>query len=176
MRLPDGQTVRLRKCLYGLKQSPRVWNDEIHTFLLSLVLTSSSADPCIYSGIISDHQIYLGLYVDDLVLACKSVAVLTSLKQSLNSKFTITDLGEIKYCLGFEIDRNRADRSLVMHQRAYIRQILTRAHLSNCKPASSPLDASVKLTKMQCPQSVEEKTHVSRPVRIDCGRSYLPRL
>lgn len=160
MRLPDGQTVRLQKCLYGLKQSPRVWNTEINTFLLSLGLTSSPADPCIYSGIVFGSKVYLGLYVDDLVIACKSLDVLAKLKKSLNTQFTITDLGEMKYCLGFEITRHRSDRSIVMHQQSYIHQILHRANMTTCKPARSPLDASVKLSKLHCPQSPEEKAHM----------------
>jgi hypothetical protein len=43
-----GQVLRLRRGLYGLKQSPRAWNAKINAFLLSLGFTACTFDPCIY--------------------------------------------------------------------------------------------------------------------------------
>ena len=50
MQVPDGihytgdKVCKLNRSLYGLKQSPRVWNQKLHTYLLSLGFTQSKAD------------------------------------------------------------------------------------------------------------------------------------
>src|SRR5580698_8673389 len=42
----------LKKSLYGLKQSPRQWRERITTFLATLKLFPSSADPSVFTGFI----------------------------------------------------------------------------------------------------------------------------
>ena len=44
----DDLVLRLRRALYGLKQSPRAWNRELDTFLKSQGFLQSTAEPCIY--------------------------------------------------------------------------------------------------------------------------------
>ncbi len=73
------------KTLYGLRQSPRHWYNKINTILISIGLTPSLEDPCLYSGLIqdpSDHSsekssspLTLGLYVDDFVYFSEDPAV-----------------------------------------------------------------------------------------------------
>ena len=51
MRLPKelgGYCVKLRKCLYGLKQSGRVFNRGMAKFLISLGFKQSIIEPCLF--------------------------------------------------------------------------------------------------------------------------------
>ena len=67
MKQPEGFVVKgkkelvckLKKSLYGLKQSPRMWYPKFDTFIWGLGFTRSKADHCV---------IYLVLYVDDMLL------------------------------------------------------------------------------------------------------------
>lgn len=156
MQLPSGQIVHLTKSIYGLKQAPRVWNAKIHNTLVGFGLKETPQDPCLYSGKINGEDFYLGLYVDDLILCCKDNTVIQHIKNCLNNMFTITDIGPLKYCLGYEIERDRQSKSLKMHQAAYIRRILDRGNMSDCKPSSAPMDSSLKLSKGMCPKTHDE--------------------
>jgi hypothetical protein len=65
----DEQTLKaakvyLLKALYSLKQSPYLWYQAINTFLLSLGLKQSSADPNLY---VKDTVLLL-LYVDNILI------------------------------------------------------------------------------------------------------------
>jgi hypothetical protein len=40
---------KLKRSLYGLKQSPRMWYQNFDTYILSLVFVRSKVDHCIYS-------------------------------------------------------------------------------------------------------------------------------
>ena len=57
---------RLKKSLYGLKQTPRTWYDRIDSFLSSLGFTKSKADPNLYYKDEGGNPMMLLLYVDDM--------------------------------------------------------------------------------------------------------------
>ena len=64
---------RLRKSLYGLKQSPRCWNQALDAQLKLMGFQQSTSDPCIYtSKTDADGLFILAVYVDDILLAGKS--------------------------------------------------------------------------------------------------------
>ena len=56
MQQPDGyiqpdkedMVCRLKKSLYGLKQSPRCWNRVFSEYMESIDFKQSTADPCVY--------------------------------------------------------------------------------------------------------------------------------
>jgi hypothetical protein len=56
--------------------------------------------------------------------------------------FKMKDLGNLKYILGVEVKRDRANRILELHQHGYHERILERAGMSSCKPMGSPMEAS----------------------------------
>ena len=51
----------LQKTLYGLKQSPREWNEVIHKFLVSENFKQSQADSCIYVKRKNENVIFVGV-------------------------------------------------------------------------------------------------------------------
>ena len=65
---------RLKRSIYGLKQSPRCWNTTVDTYLRSIGFTQSNSNPCIYYRGTGGEIFYLGVYVDDIVLAAKTQA------------------------------------------------------------------------------------------------------
>ena len=59
---------RLKKSIYGLKQSPRCWNSTLDARLKEMGFTQSTSDPCIYVDA-GGEVFYVGVYVDDIILA-----------------------------------------------------------------------------------------------------------
>ncbi len=71
--LADGQenlVCRLEKSIYGLKQSPRCWNQALDTKLKMMNFTPSKSDPCIYLST-TDSLFILAVYVDDILVSRK---------------------------------------------------------------------------------------------------------
>ena len=62
------------------------------------------------------------VYVDDMLIVGDSKADIVALKQFLNSKFHMKDLGDIRYFLGLEIAKTM--QGLVLCQRKYTLDLL----------------------------------------------------
>jgi len=108
---------KLKKSLYGLKKSPRMWYQKFDTFIWGLGFTRSKVDQSVYFKLISDCVIYLVLYVDDMLLAGNDKEIIEDLKTQLSSKFDMKDLGAANYILGMEIKRDWVKRKLSLNQR-----------------------------------------------------------
>jgi hypothetical protein len=59
---------KLKKSLYGLKQSPRMWYQKFDTYILGLGFVRSRAYNYVCSKQVGNPIIYVVLYVDDMVL------------------------------------------------------------------------------------------------------------
>ena len=92
---------KLKKSLYGLKQSDRNWNNMLHNHLIDEHFSQSCADPCIYTRHIDDKRyIIMIIWVDDIIIATSNSKLMASVKESLSKRFKMKDLGEISWFLG----------------------------------------------------------------------------
>ena len=98
---------KLKRYLYGSKQSPHQWNKRFDSFMLSHGFKRSDYDSCVYIKLVDGSHIYLLLYVDDMLISTKSREQITALKKLLNSEFDMKDLGAAKKILDMEITRDR---------------------------------------------------------------------
>jgi hypothetical protein len=84
---------KLKKSLYGLKQSPRHWCKKFGYFMIANGFKRSLYDSCVYIKFVDGSPIYLMLYVDDMLIAAKSKIDIANLKAQLSSEFEMKDLG-----------------------------------------------------------------------------------
>jgi len=104
-RFPS-HVCKLQRALYGLKQSPRAWYARLSTRLLELGFVSSKADTSLFFFRYRDVQIYMLVYVDDIVIAGSSPRAVDGLVHALAASFSIKDLGPLEYFLGLEASFN----------------------------------------------------------------------
>ena len=83
------------------------------------------------------------VYVDDLVLAGNDITEIDHVKQQLDMDFSIKDLGNLKFFLGFEVARN--NEGICLYQRKYALELLEEAGILAAKPNSVPMDYSHKI-------------------------------
>ena len=148
---PD-YVCKLKKSIYGLKQSARCWNQTLDSFLLRNGYRKNGADECIYvkskrndDGLIS--FVILAIYVDDIIPISNDVEMLNEEKELLRKEFEMVDQGEIHFVLGMSIKRDRENKVLFINQEKYLESILSRFGMQDCKPMLTPLDPGVTLHK-----------------------------
>lgn len=154
MKIPEGvksnpnKVCKLNKALYGLKQSARCWFQVFEKALKEKGFKNSSVDRCIYilDGKNISENIYVVLYVDDIVIATAKNETMQSFKNYLANKFHMVDLKEIKLFLGIKIERT--DNMITMSQSAYIKTILNKFNMHDCKPVSTPLPSKLNYTAL----------------------------
>ena len=84
--------------------------------MLDIGFNQSSHDGCVYFKLIEGSMVYLLLYVDDMLVACKEIRHLEQVKEMLKAKFEMKYLGSAKRILGMEIERDRSKRVLRLSQ------------------------------------------------------------
>lgn len=144
--IPANQVLRLRKSIYGLKQSPRLFNKTLDAFLQSEGLKPSSADSCVYTRRRDGHFLLLAVHVDDQIIACDSRSALDDFKRRLNARFECSNSGPIGYFLGFNVYRDRLNRRLYISQEHYLESLLERYSMGHCSAAKTPLPSTFRAT------------------------------
>ena len=91
---------KLKKSLYGLKQSHRLWYYKFHKIISSFGFVINLAYECIYLKYSGSKYIFLVLYVDDILLATNDLNLLSDTKNFLSNTFEMKDLGNASYVLG----------------------------------------------------------------------------
>ena len=165
----SGRVCKLQKGLYGLKQSPRCWNDKFHSFLSSYGLIRSEADHSVYQSKSSSEKIILGVYVDDGLLCCSSKKTMERMLKEMSNNFEVK-FGDPSCFVGLELKRDRDKRRIEVCQRGYIERVLEKYNMSNCTSAVTPGDSGLKLSKLMSPSTPEEKEEMKKiPYRQAIG-------
>lgn len=171
MTQPDGFQVpgkenyvcKLKKSLYGLKQSPRQWYKRFDSYMIQIDYSRSLYDCCVYYNKLNNGSyIYLVLYVDDMLIAAQNKSDIQKLKGLLSAEFEMKDLGAARKILGMEIYRDRNQKKLFLSQKGYIQKILSRFGMSTAKPIDTPSAANIHLSTAFAPKSAEENEYMSR--------------
>ena len=134
---------RLKKSLYGLKQAPRPWYAKMDNFLLSLGFERCKFDPNVCLQHAGDLFQVIVLYVDDFLIIGSCIDDIGSIKSSLHSDFSMTDLGLLKQFLGLEI--KKYDAGIKVSQSKYVADLLLKFNMDECKETKCPFLSRVKL-------------------------------
>ena len=137
---------KLNRSLHGLKQSPRCWNEALNSQLKKRHFKQFENDPCIYT-LTSGGEIFIAaVYVDDIILACKSSTRIQEFVKSISESFDIKDMGKLHYFLGVRIAYPGSGK-IWIGQPAYTAEVMKRFQMENSKPIATPIDTCAKLTK-----------------------------
>ena len=138
------KVCRLRKSLYGLKQSPRAWFERFTKVVKGYGFVQCQSDHTLFVKHFPERKLaILIVYVDDIILTGNHEGKIDLLKKLLTKEFEIKDLGNLKYFLGMEIARSK--KGIAVSQRKYVLDLLNETGMLGCKPAKTPMDSTVKL-------------------------------
>lgn len=150
MRVPqgvsgyDGQCLKLKRSIYGLKQAGRVWNGTIHRTLLALGYSRLATDECIYRRSVDGVDHYMALYVDDLLFVGPDTSEIDRVLDQLDALYGVKRLGPAEWILGVQLIRGD-DGSVTLSQRQYLIDVLERFNMTDCNPAKTPMVENLQL-------------------------------
>ncbi|KAA3465084.1 Copia protein [Gossypium australe] len=82
----------------------RAWFEKLHGYLTQdLHFQSSKADASLFFKHSSTSNLFILVYVDDIIITSDSCSKHEDVVQSLDQKYALKDLGELNYFLGLEV-------------------------------------------------------------------------
>jgi len=102
------------------------------------------------------ERIFLLVYVDDLLIAAKNLWAVSQVKERLKKAFDIRDLGEAWMFLGFQIERNREERSIKVSQKCLALDLVEKYGMGDSNPRKVPLSHGTVLSMAGEPLNVKE--------------------
>ena len=87
---------------------------------------------------------YFLIYVDDIIITSSQASAIDSLLHQLGSEFAVKDLGGLNYFLGIKVVP--CTPGVLLSQKKYILDILTRTKMFEAKLVSSPIASSTHLS------------------------------
>lgn len=141
-----GQVLKLKRAIYGLKQSSRAWYRRVDDCLTEYGYTRSKLEPCLYAK--NDNGLTIvALYVDDFFVFSNNEQETKRLKQVLSSHFKLKDLGQVKQCLGMNVCVDKENNVITLDQEDYVDKLLHKFNMTDCNTAHTPMEERLNLDK-----------------------------
>ncbi|KAL0301601.1 UNVERIFIED_CONTAM: Retrovirus-related Pol polyprotein from transposon RE1 [Sesamum radiatum] len=131
---------KLKKAIYGLKQSPRAWFDKFSRIIGEFGFSRCQADYSVFVQTTKTGMVILAVYVDDILITGSDIDGIEEAKTYLKKHFVTKDLGRPRYFLGIEIAHSKHGVSL--SQRKYACDLLQEAGLLGTKSVDTPMDSN----------------------------------
>ncbi|GBN39235.1 Retrovirus-related Pol polyprotein from transposon TNT 1-94 [Araneus ventricosus] len=145
----NNMVCKLKKSLYGLKQSGRCWFSRLKEILNNFGLNNTKSDPCVFHMKNNNKLTILTVYVDDILMFSEDTKMVDLLHNHLSKHFNVKYDGIAKNCLGIEF--NQTNSKIIMSQSNYIKELLDRFNMLECNTVSTPMALGTKLCPATTP-------------------------
>lgn len=120
----EGKVLKLKKAIYGLKQSSRAWYKKVDECLLGMGYKRSKIESSLCTKNNIGCKTIVTLYVDDFFIFSNDALETENLKKVLSSNFKLKDMGEVKQCLGMNVNADKNNGVITLSQENYVNQLL----------------------------------------------------
>jgi hypothetical protein len=136
---------KLKKALHGLKQAPRAWYSRMDKYLQQAGFRKESEDNNLYIKVSQGNILLIEVYVDDIIFGSDDERLSQKFAKDMQNEFEISLLGELSFFLGLHI--RQRNQGIFISQTKYIREMIKRFGMEDCKPVITPMQTSCKLRK-----------------------------
>jgi hypothetical protein len=150
---------KLNKTLYGLKQAPRSWYSRLDKYLQQARFRKESAYNNLYIKMSQGNILLIEVYVDDIILGSDDDRLSQKFAKDMQNEFEMSLLGELSFFLGLQI--HQSNQGIFISQTKYIREMLKRFRMEDCKPVITPMQTNCKLSKDDDSKSTDQRQYRS---------------
>src|SRR6201999_3330088 len=154
---------KLKKSLYGLKQSARQWNKKLHTTLVELGYKRLESDRSIYVYSKDGVLVIIPVFIDDITLASNSQYKIDNTIRELEKHFKLRNLGPASFLLGIKIAVDSKTHSISLSQHQYIEDMLDHYGFATCNAVTTPLDPGLVLEKTKTLSDTDKEFMAKAP-------------
>ena len=167
MKQPKGfsdssdKVAELLLSLYGIKQGSHLWNKYMHQKLATHDFIRISSDHAVYTRRTATGISITAIHVDNALTVASSKKMLAETRHALHDLFEMKE-EDPDWLMGFKLIDNQKWHTVSISQAQYIDTILRRFGMDKCNPVSTPMDAGLILSKLDCPQTEAEKAEMAK--------------
>ena len=114
-----------------MKQAANNWYKELANFLLRQGYIKSRNDHCPFARSEAEDHTFILVWVDDIIVASRSMTVISDVKKALEAAFHMEDRGRQHLFLGLRI--RQEEGKVTVNQERYIETMLERFQMDQCK-------------------------------------------
>jgi len=162
----DGMVANWKRCIYGVKQSPREWYYRLVEYLGPFGFAIIAWDPCVL--VHNSGDLFLAIYVDSITLFGATGELKEQTINVLKTEFKVNDMGELNSLLGIHI--TFTDDGITPSQTTCIDKILNSFSMQDCKPVSTPINSNHQLKAIE---DEDERTDATAYWQIIGSLMYL---
>ena len=144
IRKEKDKVLKLRKAMYGLKQSDFAWNREFDGTITNekgLGFKKCKLDPCLYYSIIMGKPCWIGLRTDDIILMHYTDAQKEHVLRGLREKYDVRDEGRVNIYCGLQF--TFTPTHIKVHQPKYASLLLEHYGYDKSNPTPTPVATDV---------------------------------
>jgi hypothetical protein len=142
--LEEGDILKFVKHIYGAPHAAHAAQEKLTKCLVAeKKFKQTVSDSCLYVCTVPHHRALVAAWVDDMI-GCGSVEAKKLVLQTLRKKFNITLIDEPTVYYGIQIERDRKNRWLKLHQTDYLVNLLKNEGMYDSNPCDTPLDVNLK--------------------------------
>ena len=102
-----------------------------------------------------DSILIIEVHVDDIIFGSDDDMMSYKFSKDMNNEFDMYLLGELTFFLGLQICKR--GKGIFISQTKYIREILNKFGMEDCKLVSTPMQTSCKLSKDDDSKDVDKR-------------------
>ena len=96
------RVCRLKKTIYGLKQSPRAWFEKFSQVVMTGGFQRCVVDHSVFYKKTTNECVLLTVYVDDILVTDSDTMSIRQIKEHLRTHFVTKNMGKPRYFLVIE--------------------------------------------------------------------------
>jgi len=152
---------RLKRYIYGTNEASKRFFDTMTDFLVGLNFQQSLCDPCLFIFSDGNDLAYVGVYVDDLLIAANSVDLMARFSAEFRDEWnTVFHQGNDFNYVGLHIVRSRSDRSMRVDMSGNIQKLITQFG-NDVKESNVPCIDSILVQSGEPLNEAGQKTYLS---------------
>jgi hypothetical protein len=150
---------KLKKALYGIKHALRAWYSRLDKYLQHAGFIKGSADNKLYIKVSQGNILLIEVYVDDIIFGSDGDMLRRKFAKYMHNEFEMSLHGELSFFLGIQI--RQRNQGIFISQTNYIREMLKRFGMEDCKLVITPMQTSCKLRKDDDLKSIDQRKYRS---------------
>jgi hypothetical protein len=155
----EDYVCKLKKALYGLKQAPKAWYSRLDKYLQQQGFKKGTTNNNIYIKIDNAEMLIIVVYVDDIIFGSNDDKISQKFVEEMQEEFEMSMLGELSFFLGLQI--TQTSKGIFISQTKYIKEMLKKFEMEDCKPVSTPMVTRCKLRKEDESKETDQSLYMS---------------